>query len=151
MRSLKTFQGILWLLYQFLFLLDEVKGGAKRDFFDCATVHICECGLAEEYNKCYLLAPDEVKENAIALYAEYFPGEYTLDEGMKPCILELCKNKGDDTAFEIYSKIDIQMRQYEREVQNNPLKAKEKMQMHYGKVCATPLIAKCVEFGNKCG
>ncbi|GFQ97562.1 hypothetical protein TNCT_529611 [Trichonephila clavata] len=59
MRSLKTFQGIFWLLYQFLFLLDEVKGGAKRDLFDCATVHVCECGLAEEFNKCYLLAPDE--------------------------------------------------------------------------------------------
>ncbi|GFU41189.1 hypothetical protein TNCV_1847951 [Trichonephila clavipes] len=41
--SLKSFQGIFWFLYHFLLIL-EVKGGSKRNFFDCVTVHICECG-----------------------------------------------------------------------------------------------------------
>ncbi|GFU41236.1 hypothetical protein TNCV_1848211 [Trichonephila clavipes] len=151
MRSLKTFQGILWLLYQFLLLLGEVKGGTKRELWDCGIVHVCECGLAEEYNKCYLLAPDEIKEKTIALYAKYFPGEYTLDEGIDPYFIELCKRTDNDTMFEIFRKVDIEMRQYEREVQTNPFKTKEVMQMHHGKTCMTPFLGKCIEFGNKCG
>ncbi|GFY72587.1 hypothetical protein TNIN_415051 [Trichonephila inaurata madagascariensis] len=167
----------------------EVKGGTKRELWDCAFVHVCECGLAEAYNKCYLLAPDEVKEKTIAMFAEYFPGEYTIDEGVNPYIIELCKRTDNDTVkektiamfaeyfpgeytidegvnpyiielckrtdndttFEVFRKVDIEMRQYEREVQTNPFKTKESMQMHHGKVCMTPFLGMCIEFGNKCG
>ncbi|GFR32955.1 hypothetical protein TNCT_685461, partial [Trichonephila clavata] len=75
------------------------------------------------------------KEKAQDIYAEFFPGENTLDQDLNSFKFELCNNTNVETD----------------EIQVNPLKSKEQLQSHEAKACAMPFMAKCVEFGNKCG
>ncbi|GFU89962.1 hypothetical protein TNCV_2438491 [Trichonephila clavipes] len=151
MRDLTSFRRIFWLLCQFLLTLEAVKGGSKREMYDCATVHICDCGLAEEYKKCWMLSPNELKERGLAAYAEFFPGEYKIEEGMDPYNTEVCKRKnGGDTMFEVFTYVGNELRKYEREVLSDSRRSKEAMQIHNSKNCAMPLMAKCIEFGNQC-
>ncbi|GFQ87287.1 hypothetical protein TNCT_518261 [Trichonephila clavata] len=98
MINLRNFQGIFCLLYIFLLVLEEAKCGSKRDLFDCTTVHLCECGLIEEYNKCWNLSPAEAKERAQDIYAEFFPGENTLDQDLNSFKFELCSNTNVETV-----------------------------------------------------
>ncbi|GFQ70590.1 hypothetical protein TNCT_265821 [Trichonephila clavata] len=111
MRSLKTFQGFLCLLYQFLLIL-EVKCGTKRELFDCGTVHICDCGLWDEYLKCWNLAPPQVKEIFQAVFTEFFPGEYDLYQDMNPLKIRFCNKTTIENVYEFYVKMDSDLRTY---------------------------------------
>ncbi|GFQ63784.1 hypothetical protein TNCT_144642 [Trichonephila clavata] len=120
----------------------------------------------DEYNKCYKLSPVEVKEISGDTYAEFFPGENTFDQDMNSLKFQTCNNTTVETAFEAFLKIESELRKYlvvfnwtcpnifrlesENEIQSNPLKSKEQWQCHQAKACVMPLMAKCVEFGNKC-
>ncbi|GFV73636.1 hypothetical protein TNCV_1706281, partial [Trichonephila clavipes] len=61
----------------------EVKVGQNGalGLWDCSCLRMWS---SRRYNKCFFACSDEMKEKTIALYAEYFPGEYTLDEGIDP-------------------------------------------------------------------
>ncbi|GFQ63785.1 hypothetical protein TNCT_144641 [Trichonephila clavata] len=104
----------------------------------------------DEYNKCYKLSPVEVKEISGDTYAEFFPGENTFDQDMNSLKFQTCNNTTVETAFEAFLKIESELRKYLNEIQSNPLKSKEQWQCHQAKACVMPLMAKCVEFGNKC-
>ncbi|GFY38695.1 hypothetical protein TNIN_481621 [Trichonephila inaurata madagascariensis] len=106
--------------------------------------------MLEEFNKCWRLTPTEAKEMAWDVYAEFFPGEYNLDR-LDPFKLETCNTTDIEKMFEIYSKIHEKLWKYMKETQVNPLRSNEQMQCHKAKACASPLMAKCIEFGNKCG
>ncbi|GFQ71676.1 hypothetical protein TNCT_148351 [Trichonephila clavata] len=151
MKILTSFQRMFWLLYQFLLILEAVNGGSKREMFDCATIHICDCDLADDYEKCWKLSPTEGKERAIASFSEFFPGEYKIEEGMRPFTAEVCKrNDGGNTMFEVFTHIEREFKKYEKEVSSDPNRSEEAMQIHKSKECAMPIMAKCVEFGNQC-
>ncbi|GFQ71674.1 hypothetical protein TNCT_148341 [Trichonephila clavata] len=115
--------------------------------FDCATVHVCDCDLGDEYNKCWMLLPDEAKEIARDLYADFFP----VEQGMRPYMIERCKRINDESMFDVYLKVEKELKKYAKEIQANPFRSKEQLQSHEVKVCAMPLMARCVEFGNQCG
>ncbi|GFY72586.1 hypothetical protein TNIN_415041 [Trichonephila inaurata madagascariensis] len=129
MKSLKTFQGFLWLLYQFLLIL-EVKCGTKREMFDCASIHVCDCGIADEYFKCFNLAPVKAKEVTQAWFDEFYPGEYNFKQGINPFNVKLfCNRTIIEHLFEIYLKLDSDMRIYLREIQSDPFRSKEQLQI----------------------
>ncbi|GFW69797.1 integrase catalytic domain-containing protein [Trichonephila clavipes] len=101
-------------------------------------------------NKLFFGPDQKVKEIARDTYTEFFSGEYNLDrlDGFK---LEFCNATDMEKMFKIYSKLHDTLWQYMEEVRINPLRSREQMQSHEAKICGSPFVGKCIEFGNKCG
>ncbi|GFU89967.1 hypothetical protein TNCV_2438541 [Trichonephila clavipes] len=121
----------------------KVKCGTYHELFDCATAHICDCGLADDYNKCWMLTSDEVIEKGYALFAEYFPGDYTKAHGFSPVSTELCKRGNTDTTLEAFSYIKRELTNYANTVQANPFRSKEALQNFQSRIMACCCAVVC--------
>ncbi|KAF8787133.1 hypothetical protein HNY73_008761 [Argiope bruennichi] len=150
MIGVKIFFNAIWFLCYLLLNAKETKAGPFKDFYACYVTHVCECGLLDQYNQCYLKAPQSIRHLGADIFRDYFPGNFTGDDGLIPFTTQMCKDKENELFFKIWDRTEKELRAFERKMVMNLMLARDSVKTQTAKACVSPLIARCIEYGNAC-
>ncbi|GFU19271.1 hypothetical protein NPIL_86301 [Nephila pilipes] len=137
-------------MYQLLLIANQVNCGAKKDFFKCIMTHLCDCGFYDEYQICWMSAPEHVIAIGTGVVNQYLDVNTTAAEGLAPFYRAMCPDRDNEIYYKIYREAEDRMKAEEKKIMSNPLNVKETIAMQKAKSCTSPLINRCIEYGDEC-